>query len=247
MKQRAAVSLVVIAALAVLGVGGLWLTKPALFGGASKRAAASTAATAQLDQAVVAQGAAAAASVVKIAEANALAPESPARAFIGQETTVTLSRLPPPDPRALLEAERRRAAVMEGRLDEARRLYEAAAKKSETLQRERDEALAARRAADLALESAAAAAHARTVQALGVGVVAVLALAAFAYVKLFHVSPAVMGTIAADIRHGVRPIQAITDNLAPRQYGPIQKAAKLAAELDDGPPAEVAALKAEPR
>lgn len=235
MNARASISVAVIVAVALLGVGGLWIAKPSIFGGASKRAADSTAATAALEKAVDAQASAAAASVVKIAEANAAAPESPSRAFIGQETTVTLSRLPAPDPRALLEAEKRRAAVMEGRLDEARRLYEQAAKVSEKLQRERDEAIAARRAADLALEQAAAAEHARRMQAIGAGLLAALALAAFVYVKAFHVSPATLGEIAADIRRGVKPIQAMTDNLAPRQYARVRNAAKLATEPIDPP------------
>lgn len=235
MKRRGAVSLLLIAAIVVLGAGGLWVAKPSIFGGASKRAANSTAATAQLERAVTAQGAAAAASVVKMGEANAQAPESPARSFIGQEVPLTLSRLPPPDPKALLEAERRRAAVMEGRLDEARRLYESAAKQSERLQRERDEALAARRAADLALEKSAAAEHARTVQALGVGLVALLACAAFAYVKIYSITPAAIGRIAADVRSGIAPLTALDTHLAPRLHARVRRAAQLATEPADAP------------
>lgn len=235
MNRRGAVSLLVIVAVALLGVGGLWVAKPALFGGASKRAANSTAATVALEQAVNAQGAAAAASVTKIAEANAQAPESPARAFIGQEAPVALSRLPAPDPKALLEAERRRAAVMEGRLDEARRLYETAATQSAKLQRERDEALAARRAADLALEQAAAAEHARTVQAMGAGLLALLAAAAFIYVKVYSITPEAIGRVAADVRAGIPAGQALDTHLAPRLHARVRTAAKLATEPKDSP------------
>lgn len=236
MKTRAAVDLVVIVVLALLGGGGLWLAKPAWFGGASKRAAESTKATAELVAATDAQGASAAASVVKIGEANAAAPESPSRAFIGQEIPVALSRLPTPDAKALLEAERRRAAVMEGRLDEARRLYEAAAKNSALLQRERDEALAARRAADLAHEQAAAAEHARTVQLMGAGLIAFLLLAAWIYTRIYSVTPATLGQIAADVRAGVAPIAALNTHLAPRLHNRVRRAAKLATEPQDSPP-----------
>jgi len=221
-------------ALGVIAVAG-WLIKPELFPGGSRRAAQSTQATAKVEQAANAQGASAAASVAKIGEANAEAPASPSRDFITREIPVALSRLPAPDPLALLAAEQRRSAVMEGRADEARRLYEAAAKKSEALQRERDEAFAARRAADLALEKSAAAEHARTVQLFGAGLLAAVALAGFAWVKIYHVSPATIGLIAADIRGGTGAIQAITENLAPRQFASVERAAKLAAPLAPAP------------
>lgn len=225
----------VAAAIALVG-GLLYVFAPSWLPGASKRAAKSTATTAQLVKAVDEQGAAAAASVVKIGEANAAAPESPARSFIGQEIPVALSRLPSPDPRALLEAERRRAAVMEGRLDEARRLYETAARQSEKLQRERDEALAARHAADLALEQAAAAEHARTLQLFAMGGVALLFLAAFIYAKIYGVTPETIGKAAADIRAGVNPIAALSFAVPSRLHARVRRASQLATEPTDDPP-----------
>lgn len=236
MNTRGAVSIVVVLAVVVLGAGGLWVAKPALFGGASKRAANSTAATVAVEQAVNAQGATAAASVVKIAEANTAAPESPARDFIGKEAPFALSLLPAPDPKALLEAERRRAAVMEGRLEEARRLYETAAKQAERLQRERDEAIAERRAADLEIEKAAAAEHARTLQALGVAVIAVILGGLWLYSRIYSISPEAIGRVAADIRGGMKPIEALNTHLAPRLHDRVRNAAKLATEPDDSKP-----------
>ncbi len=146
--------------------------------GASKRAAQSTAATARVEQTATAQGSAVAASIVEIGKANTEAPESPSRDFIAKEIPVALASLPAPDAQRLLEAERRRAAVMEGRADEARKLYELAAKQAAHLQHERDEAIAARRNADLALEKSAAAEHARSLQAVGLGALALIAAAA---------------------------------------------------------------------
>ena len=223
---------VVVLVVALIGVGA-WLFKPSLFPGASRRAQQSTQTTAQLVAATDAQGAAAAASVVKIGEANAAAPASPARDFITREVPVALARLPAPDPRELLEAERRRAAIMEGRLEEARRLYEQSAKASARLQQERDEALAARRAADLALEQAAAAEHARTVQLVGAALVALLLLAAWIYSKVYSIGPDTLGRIAADIRAKVDPLAALDTHLAPRLHPRVRRAAKLATEPRD--------------
>jgi len=227
MKTRGLTGIEVLIALAILGAGA-WFVKPSLFPGASKRAANSTQATAQLEQATNAQGASAAASVAKIGEANAAAPASPARDFIAREIPVALARLPTPDAIALIEAEKRRAAVMEGRLDEARRLYEASAKQAEKLQRERDEALAARRSADLALEQAAAAEHARTVQAIVAAGIALLAASAWLYARFYSISPATLGKVAADIRGGANPIAALDTHLAPWLHAKVRREAQLA-------------------
>jgi hypothetical protein len=223
---------IVILVVAVLGLG-TWILKPSLFGGASGRAATGTQATTALETANTAQSAAAAASVAQIGEANALAPASPARDFITREVPLALTLLAPPDAKKLLEAERRRVAVMEGQIDEARRLYAAASKESAKLQRERDEALAARRAADLAHERAAAAEHARTVQLMAAGAVAFLFLAGWVYTKIYSVTPATLGAIAADMRAGAKPLDTLDILLAPRLHGRVWKAAKLAAKIAD--------------
>lgn len=220
---------VAVAALVLLG----WVAAPSLFPGASKRAKEGTASTERLEAATVAKGAEVAASVATIASANAEAPESPSKAFISKETPLALSLLPPPSPSALIEAEKRKVAVMEGRLDEARRLYETAAAKADRLQKERDDALDARRRADAAFERAAAAEHARTVQAMGIGVVALIALVAWGYVKMYSITPASLGGVVADIRAGMNPISAIDTALAPRLHKTVRRAAKLATEPRD--------------
>jgi hypothetical protein len=227
-KIRAFTGVEIVAVIAVLGIAG-WIFVPKVMHGASRRAANSTNATAQVEQAVNAQGAAAAASVVKMAEANSAAPASPSRDFIAQEAPVALSRLPAPDPQALLEAERRKSAVMEGRAEEARKLYEAAAKQSAELQRERDEAIAARRQADAALEQAAAAEHASKVQRLGLAAIALILGAGWLYAKIYGIGPKTIGAIAADIRAGDSPLAALDANLGPRLHARVKKAAKLAA------------------
>lgn len=224
---------------ALLGVLGVlaavtavtWLLKPSAFPGASKRAQQSTQATANLAAANDAQSAAAAASVVKIGEANAVAPDSPSKDFTGREVGVALSYLRKPDPQKLIEAEQRKVAIMEGKVILAQQLYEKAGKQSAQIQRELDAANAARHAADMELEKAAAAEHARTVQLAAAVFVAVMLLLLWGYTKLYHVSPEVIGTMAAEIRAGGNPIHVFNSNLSPRHYARVSRAAKLATEL----------------
>ena len=132
-SRRAFTGLEVMAVVALIGAL-TWAVAPQLFPGASKRAKASgkaTAAveqtTAAVDKATEAQGGAVAAGLTQIGTANASGPASPSRDFVSREVPHLLSMLPPPSPADLLAAESRRLAVMEGRVKEARDLYETAA------------------------------------------------------------------------------------------------------------------------
>lgn len=226
--------IIVLVALSLLGLG-TWMVKPSWFPGASKRAASSTAATAALVAATDAQGASAAAGVATIGKANAEAPASPSKDFITREVPAVLSKLPPPDPIALLEAEKRRSAVMEGRADEARRLYETEAKRSERLQAERDEALAARRDADLAMEKAAAAEHARTMQLMGALALLLVAGAVVVWIKRGSVGVQKLGKMAADIRAGENPLTVLDRYVDERLHAKVQRVAKANTPLSDTP------------
>ncbi len=132
---------------------------------------------------------------------------------------------------ALLEAEKRRSAVMEGRAEEARRLYESAAKESSRLQAERDEALAARRAADLAVEQAAAAEHARTAQLIGAAILAALWAGAWFYLKRNSIGPEKLGAMAADLRAGENPLTVLDRYVDHHLHARVQRAAKLNTDL----------------
>ncbi len=227
MNTRGAVPVLMLWLVGLLGAA-LFVAKPKIFNGDSRRAKASVEATAHLEAAVTAQGAAAAASVAKIGEANAAAPASPARDFIAQEVPATLAKLPAPDPQALLEAERRRSAVMEGRAEEAARLYGLESAKSAELKRQLAAALADRRAADAAISEAAAARLAAERQATIWTVVAGLGAALWLYARAFSITPASLGAIAADVRAGVSPIQAMDTHLAPWLHPSVNRAARLA-------------------
>ncbi len=168
-----------IAAAALLA----FVFKPSIFPGASHRAAESVEATSDLLTAEKARGAAAAASVVKIAEANTAAPDSPAREFIAMEAPVALSHLPQADASALIESERRRAAVFAGERDEARRLYGLAALKAEKLSADLAEATEARKSVDAALVEAAASEHRLTLIVFGLLTVSALLGGGFLYLR----------------------------------------------------------------
>lgn len=239
-KSESAFSAVAwLVAAAAIAVSTL-IFKPKVFHGESRRAEDSKHATAQLEAAAAAQGSNAAASVVKIGEANAAAPDSPSKDFIAREVPAALAHLPAPDPLALLEAEKRRAAVMEGRADEAARLYGIEANRSAELQKQLSAALAARHAADSALSEAAAgqlaAERQRTLAAVFAGLVFVL----WAYARLFSISPGSLGAIAADIRAGSNPITAMDIHLAPWLHSKVSAAAKLAYDMPKKFPPDIA-------
>lgn len=205
---RGAVQLVVILVIAALGGLGLWVAKPKALHGDSQRAAASTDATNKLEDTTNKQGAKAAASVVKIGEANATAPASKEKDFISREVMLALGYLPAPDALALIDAEKRKTAIMEGRLNAASELYERALKDADQIRRERDTALAARRKADLELEQTAAERLGAERQRNQMLAVAGLCLALFVYVKLTHLSPGALAEAVRDIK--AKPEAAIT-------------------------------------
>jgi hypothetical protein len=224
-KGEVATIVIVVVALGALA-GFIW--KPMLFPGASKRAATSTKTTEELVKASDHMAATAAANVVLMAKENANTPESPSRDFINREAEVALSRLPAPDPKELIEAEKRRVAILQGKLDVAMKFYNEAAKTSAKLQEEKNEALEAKRQADLALERAAAAEHARTLQLMGAGVVVVIIAAAWFWLKLNGISTQTFGEMAARIHKGDKAIE-VFDEFLPKR---IQKKVNVVARLN---------------
>jgi hypothetical protein len=83
--------------------------------------------------AVEARSAKAAASVEAIRTANASQPTNAPQNFIGAESTVALANLPPADPVAALDVEKRRSAVFSGDLSAVRKLYATAQTEAERL------------------------------------------------------------------------------------------------------------------
>lgn len=248
-KSSGEIATIVVVVLA-LGALGAWLFKPRKLDGETRRAEASAAATAQVEQAVEqavaserAKGAAVAASLQQIGIAAAAAPASPQTDYIGREAAWTAPLLPPPDAAAQLAAERRRLAVTEGRLDEARRLYSAAAQdraallaRAERAETATAKAFSARRAADDALAEAAAAnlALSRRSAQQWFCIVLLALLAGFLWIN--GVSPAAIGRALADIRSGVSPASAFDAVLPEWIHSRVNRAARLATPPSDPKP-----------
>jgi len=202
MKTRGAAAVIVLAAVLLGGIGTWGMSKTKWFSKRSKQAATSTQTTNELLAAQQKQGAVAAASVVKIGEANSVAPDSPAKVFISREVPVALASLPPPDVEALIAAERRKVAILEGRLMEADKLYGVAMQRADEYQKEAQRAIAAKRASDLALEQAAAQELGSEQTKFYLMLVAIAAGLLWAYNKVTHISPGALASAVADIRNG---------------------------------------------
>lgn len=221
-SQRAEVATIVLLALLVVG-GAIAMFRPKVLHGDSRRAEEAKAATVEVktttgdvDAVAKKRSAVAAASVVKIGEAAASMEASPEKDFIVRETPVALASLEAPDPSALLAAERRKVAVLEGRTAEITRLYgdavEQARRNSDALakaQRERDAAFARVDASNEKLAVVAAERLAASKTMWRFIIVSGVLVGLYMYVKLTHVSPAAMREAVADIRGGANPITAL--------------------------------------
>lgn len=94
------------------------------------------AANAQALSAEIQKASNAASSIEAAQKANTNQPPSPSTTFIDKELGVALATLPPPDIKTALEVEKRRSAIMEGRVSEANKLYNQAQSEAEKLKSE---------------------------------------------------------------------------------------------------------------
>lgn len=206
-SKRGAASLLVLGLIALVGVLVAPKVVPIL-NGDSRRAKEGQATTAALNAAANAPAAANTASAQVIGQAAARLPDSPAASFIRAEVPIMLARGPVPAADELLAAEKRLNAYLTGQLDEARKLHSSALTQAGDLRAALADAQAAKRAADDAISTAAAEKIAANRAALGLGVLAALAIAAFVWVKLQA------GTLTSTISKLVPIIDAHgTDNL----------------------------------
>jgi hypothetical protein len=183
-SQRGEVATILIIGLVVVANVLLAAKVVPIFNGDSRRAKEGQATTAALNQAHEAPAAANTASAQVIGQAAARLPDSPAASFIRNEVPIMLARGPVPDAAELIAAEKRLNAYLSGQLDEARRLHSSALTQAGDLRAALADAQAAKRNADDAISTAAAEALAANRAALGLGVLAALAIAAFVWVKL---------------------------------------------------------------
>jgi hypothetical protein len=200
MNRRAEIATGTLVLIALVGlVIGFAAPKPKFLDGRSREADKSAEASAEVEKRVAkaveaeqAKGAVVAASVVQIGVAAGQLPDSPQKTFISREAGVVLPPLlPPPDPDALLAAERRRVAILEGKLEHADKLYAAAVKDSERrleravkAERKVAESFAERREMDTQLAESAAYARGKDAVIGMLGAVAILCVAGWLYAGL---------------------------------------------------------------
>ena len=213
-------SLILILVLVALGV---FVAKPKFLDSRTKEADHSAEASKKVEGAVAeaiaaedAKGAAVAASLNQIGVAANQLPTTPQSIFISREVSFVSPLLPPPNPLKLLEAERRRSALLEGRLDEADRMYTAGvASNTKLLERATNaEAKAAvafdtRRDMDKQLAESAALARGQQQMIAIISVIAALAVGLWLYVHFTSFGTADIARLVNRVNTGMNPIDAI--------------------------------------
>lgn len=249
MKTRAEATAIIIIALAVLGLG-LW-GAPKLWHKATRNAKASEVATQQLSAAIEAkqvaseaQASSAAAGVATIGRAAADLPASPATDFVRAEVPAVLAKLPAPDPAALLEAEKRRTAMMEGKFELAQKLYREEGDRATKLERDLadkqhalERAMDERRKVDTRLAEAAAAERAQMLQKFLFMGTTVIALALGLWVKVNGLSYKTVGSMVKDIRAGDPPLTVVDKYVPVRLWPKVKRQVQLQTEPQTAPTA----------
>lgn len=215
----------VLVILALVG-GGTFFAKMFMGRGDKERAQTSVETTEALIAANVEQGQVVAASVTAIGTANDIAPESPAKAFIRREVPATLAMLPPPSESALKAAQQRRMAVMEGRLNEANRLYVQISEKALALQQQLDTAIQLKKESDESLVVAAEARADALFQRTIFIAIGILAVVLYLFRSTNSISLSTMGAMVAGLRAG-DGIAAVDQHLPQRLHKHVSKHAKL--------------------
>jgi hypothetical protein len=207
-NQRGEVITAVVLAIALLGGAFLWF-KPKAAHGESRRAAQSAETTADLNAAYVKREAVASAYVQKSGEVVGSLPESREKTFLEQANSIAKANLPAPDPMALLAAERLKNATLEGKLDVASKLYDSALKNSDKLNKELEQAKAAKQEADVKLGEAAAANLASERQRNRLIMIAGALGLLWLYTHFTRPSPGAIATAINDMKAGIPPVQAL--------------------------------------
>ena len=228
-KNKGEVTLVTLG-LIVLGtvVIGFFLPKPKFLDSRSREADKSSEVSSKVEEAVSKarkadseKGEVVAAGLVQIGVAAGQLPESPQATFIGREAAFMSPLLPAPSPTALLASERRRVALLEGKLELADKLYAQGTKENgKLLERavkvevKRDAAQVERRGVDSQLQESAAYARGKdAIIGLLAGIV-VLVVVLWLFAKLNGFGPKTLGNMLADLRGG-DSLESVFDRYVP--------------------------------
>jgi hypothetical protein len=252
------VATILLAGVAVVALAG-WLgpkVMPSFFDKRTKQAEQSAAASAAVEARVAAERAAqekaaatVSASLNQIGVANSQAPDSPQKTFIGRELVWLSPLLPPPDAAALLAAERRRVAILEGKLELADKLYATANRdRADLLTRvakadaRAEAAFAGRRAVDTQLAESAAYARGKDAVIGLLFAVAVLSVVLWLYTKFTTLGRVDIARMANRARETGGNIVDAIDHVVPDAWH--DGIDRLATKLREKEAAKVGARKA---
>ena len=219
---------------------------PKLFDGRTREAENSKDASAAVEAAVAKeraanerQGAVVAASLNQMGVAAGQLPDSPQKTFLVREGAFISPLLPAPSPKALLEAERRRVAILEGKLEQADKLYRDAAKGNAELLADNAKlrarlstALSERREADAALAESAAFQRGKDYAIAVLAAIVVLCVLGWVFARLNGINTRTLGMMSADIRAGHDP-QEVLDRYIPVRLWRSVKKERNRAQVED--------------
>lgn len=235
------VATVILVGVAVVALAG-WLGPkllPSVFDKRTKQAEQSQDASAAVEKAVVKavqaeqdKGAVVAASVQQIGVAAGQLPDSPQKQFIVREGIWVSPLLPAPDPAALLASERRRVAILEGKLELADRLYAQGTKDNAALlvravkaEAKAEAAFAGRREADSALAESAAYARGKDAVIGVLFALAVLCGLGWLYARFTGLSRVDIARMANRAREGGSALEVIDAVVPDSWHDSIEKTA----------------------
>lgn len=197
---RAFAQLLVLAIIVILGGAGYFTVKSGVFNKDMQRAKVEVKTTAALVDATNAQLGQGAAVLTTIGEANATAPDSKERDFIGRAVPIGLGVLGAPNQQFLFQMEQLKNATLTGQLKQADRINSDLTQEAGVARAIAARALVAKQAADnnsLVAAKAEAAANADKLLMF----YALLAVAAlYIYTKVTHFSPGQISTYVTDLR-----------------------------------------------
>ena len=178
------------------------------------------------------KGAVVAASVQQMGVAAGQLPDSPQKEFIVREGGFVSPLLPSPDPVALLAAERRRVAILEGKAELADQLYAKATKENAALLADNvklkaklADAMTERRDMDTQLAESAAYARGKDAIIAGLAALCLLVGGLWLYARLTGFGHVDIARMANRIREGWDPLKAIDATIPDQFHDAISKAA----------------------
>lgn len=202
MKNTRAVAWIpVMLIIVLLGGGGYFVTKKGIFNKDMQRAKQEVQTTGQLVGAANGNASKASSVLTAIGEANAGAPDSKQKEFIGQAVPIGLNLLGSPDPQFLATMRELENATLKGKVQEQGALIAELQAESKEDRTKYLQAVTAKERADQRVLVAAKNEAEANADKLLAFYAAVACIVLYGYVKVTHFSPGQISTFVHDIRN----------------------------------------------